>query len=238
MDAQTWALLLAVFVLGATLAWRYREVQKPRLNNDTCEELAEVVTQTMFAFAGAANEFVPIDPSYWRQDLQLTDSEWIYLCRWMAGRGWTTTPAGWGWTEVLSGTTPRSLALTPRSWNLLIAPPNTPSVWIEGNNSGPINFSGQQFVLADVEISADDLAAIVEALNRDAQRLPPLEASQALAAASSLRRAIEGSLQPQDPEVRGTLEWVKARASEAVGNAAGTALFGATAALLRSSGII
>ena len=35
-----------------------------------------------------------------------------------------------------------------------------------------------------------------------------------------------------------TLEWVKARAGEAIGNAAGTAFYAATAALLRASGII
>lgn len=238
MDAETWIMLLAFALVCALLIWRYQEVQKPRLDDQVCMELASKVTQAIFGFAGAANQLVPIQPSFWREELELTDAQWIYLCRWMSGRGWTATPSEWGWIEILSGTTPRGLALTPRSWNLQLAPPNAPSVWIAGDNLAPINFSGHQIVISGVQLSVDDLTQIVNSLRQDAQQLPPLDASHALAAASSLQRVVDGSLPPQDPEVRGTLEWVKARAGEAIGNAAGTAFYAATAALLRASGII
>lgn len=55
MDAETWIMLLAFALVCALLIWRYQEVQKPRLDDQVCMELASKVTQAIFGLSNDQN---------------------------------------------------------------------------------------------------------------------------------------------------------------------------------------
>ena len=223
----------AVVILGAAL-WRWKVVNRPALTNEQCEQFSDAVVRELLDKASAAGEFVPFHGSYWRQ-ADLTGSQWIYLCRWMAGRGLVSTPSDWGWLAILLGNPPSGLALTPKTMGLTMNERRQPDISI-GDGNGPINIGGQQIVISGQILSGDDLRALVSALRRDAGGLPEPDASAVIAAANSLQGAADGRLPETSPEVTGALAWVRKRASEAVGNAGGAALWAGTLAVAKALG--
>lgn len=83
MMSLVWWLYGACFVaLIAICCWRWRAVSQPRLTEERCEELSWLVVEDLFENASETGALIRIRPSYWL-NFGLSDSEWIYLCRWM-----------------------------------------------------------------------------------------------------------------------------------------------------------
>lgn len=234
MTPEEWISVGITVVLMGIGFWRWKVVNQPPLTDERCEELSALVVEDLFGWAPEAGEPVLINPRYWRE-AKLSDSEWIYLCRWMNSRGLTSTPNDWGWLAIIFGSPPSALALTQKSWGLAMGSRRQPDISI-GDGNGPINIGGHQTVISGQSLSSDDMRALVEALRHDASTLPEPEASSVLAAANSLQGAADGRLPETSPEVTGALTWVRRRVSEAVGNAGGAALWAGTVAVAEGLG--
>lgn len=234
MSPEVWIPIGVVVVLVGVGLWRWKVVNRPALTEEQCEQLSAQVVENLFEWASEAGKPVRIDAEYWRQ-ADLTDSEWIYLCRWMNTRGLISTPNDWGWLAIILANPPAELALTQKSWGLTMGGRRQPDISI-GDGNGPINIGGQQIVISGQSLSGDDLHALVEALRHDASSLPEPDASSALAAANSLQGVADGRMPETSPEAAGALAWVRKRASEAVGNAGGAALWAGTVAVGKALG--
>lgn len=234
MSPDAWISVGVVVVLIGGGLWRWNVVNRPALTDARCEELSALVVEDLFEHASDAGVIVQLYAAYWRQ-AGLTDSEWIYLCRWMNSRGLTCTPNGWGWIEIILGTPPAGLALTQKSWGLTMDSRRQPNISI-GDVQGHVNFGRQQIVISGQSLSGDDLRDLVAALRDDAHRLPEPDASSALAAAESLQGVVDGRTPDTSPEAAGALAWVRKRASESVGNAGGAALWAGTVAVAKILG--
>lgn len=214
--------------------WRWNFVNRPALSDEDCQALSTVVVQDLFSQAPDAGVFVPRLSGYWQQ-ADLTDAEWIYLCRWMAARGTITTPEGWGWLAIILNSPPKGLALTPKAMGLEMEAMRQPNISI-GDGNGPINIGGQQVVISGYSLSSEDLKALADAVFQDAQGMSGPDAAAANAAARSLEGILAGKVPGTSPEARGAFDWILERASEAVGNAGGAALWAATQGVLRALG--
>jgi hypothetical protein len=234
MVPEAWLFWVTVLALVGVLPWRWSVVNRPVLTDDECEELSAQVVEYLFHRAREAGQSLPIPVGYWRQS-NLTDSQWIYLCRWMNARGLTSTPGDWGWLAIMLANPPSGLALTQKSWSLTLNERRRPDVHI-GDGNGPINIGGQQIVISGQSLSGEELRALVEALRVDAMSLFGPDSSAAQAAADSLQRVADGHLSETSPEAKGALAWVRQRASEAVGSAGGAALWAATVAAGKAFG--
>lgn len=88
---------------------RWREVNRPHLTEQQCEEYSWLVVDDLFASSSRPLKSVRILPSYW-QCLGLNVTQWIFLCRWMDARGIAMTPGGmfgnWGWNEIVMNSPP------------------------------------------------------------------------------------------------------------------------------------
>lgn len=234
MSPESWIYIAAMIALVGVGIWRWNVVNRASLADEQCEEYSDAVIEDLFDRASDAGVLVPFDSSYWRE-VGLSDSQWIYLCRWMVGRGLVSTPSDWGWLAVILSNPPSGLALTPKTMGLALNARRQPDISI-GDGNGPINIGGKQIVISGLSLSGDDLRALVEALRDDANDLPEPEASSVIAAADSLQAAADGRLSETSPEVTGALAWVRKRVSEAVGNAGGAALWAGTVAVARALG--
>lgn len=234
MSFETWVFIGILVVFVGVCLWRWNVVNRPALTDEQCERFSEMVIEDLFNWASDAGVFVRIRKDYWQRN-DLTDSQWIYLCRWMAGRGIVYTPDGWGLYAIICNDPPSGLALTPKTMGLAMNGRRQSDIFI-GDGNGPINIGGQQIVISGQSLGNDDLLALIEALQDDANNLPEPDASSVIAAANSLQGAVDGRLSETSPEVIGALEWVRKRASEAVGSAGGAALFASTVEVLKALG--
>lgn len=214
--------------------WRWKMVNRQLLTDKQCDEFSQSVIADLFENVPDANVIVPIADGYWRQ-MDLSDSEWIYLCRWMNGRGRAATPQGWGWIDIILNKPPSGLALTRKAMDLETNSRRGPDISI-GDGNGPINISGQQILISGHVLSGDELLSLVSALRGDAQGLPEVDASAAHQAANSLQGVAEGQLAQSSPDAAGALKWVQNRASEAVGTAGGAALWAGTVSVAKALG--
>lgn len=234
LSPDAWiAVGVAIVLVGGGL-WRWNVVNRPALTDARCKELSALVVEDLFEYASEAGEIVRLNAAYWRQ-VELTDSEWIYLCRWMNTRGVISTPNDWGWIAIILGNPPTGLALTQKSWGLTMDHRRQSNISI-GNVQGPVNIGGQQIVISGQSLSSDDLRGLVAALRDDAHRLPEPDASSALAAAESLQGVADGRMPNTSPAAAGALAWVRQRASESVGSAGGAALWAGTVAVAKILG--
>lgn len=234
MPTETWILVgITVFLVGVG-SWRWSVVNRPALTDEECEHFSKLVIEDLFDKAPDHSFFVSHTSSYWRQG-GLTDPQWIYLCRWMIGRGLVFAPSNWGWLDIILSSPPSGLALTPKTMGLTMEGRRHPDISI-GDGNGPINIGGQQIVISGQTLSGGDLLSLVTALREDALRLPEPDASDVRLAANSLQGAAEGKLEETSPEVVSAVDWVRKRASEAVGNASGSALWAGTVAVAKALG--
>lgn len=234
MSPDVWTFTGIVIVLAGVGLWRWHVVNRPALTEQRCEELSALVVEDLFEWSSEVGKLVRVDSKYWRQ-ADLTVSEWIYLCRWMNTRGLTSTPNDWGWLAIIFANPPAGLALTQKSWSLTMGARHQPGISI-GDGNGPINIGGQQVVISGQSLSGEDLRVLVEAVRHDSSTLREPDASSARAAADSLQGVADGRLSETSPEAAGALAWVRQRASEAVGNAGGVALWTGTVAVGRALG--
>lgn len=234
VSPETWIFIAGAIVLVGIGLWRWKVVNRPALTDEQCKQYSLAVIEDLFDSAPDAGVFVPFQRTYW-QRADLTDSQWIYLCRWMIGRGRVIAPADWGWLAIILSIPPSALALTSKTMGLTMNARRQPDISI-GDGNGPINIGGQQIVISGQNLSGDDLRSLIEALRHDARGLREPDASSVLAAANSLEGVADGRLQETSPEVVGALEWIRKRASEAVGNAAGSALWAGTVAVAKMLG--
>lgn len=234
MSLEWWMSVVLNFIVVVIARRRWKVVNQPALTGERCEELSALVVEGLFDNASDVGKPVPVHSKYWR-DSGLSDSEWIYLCRWMIKRGLISAPDDWGWLAIIFDDPPKTLALTRKSWDLTMNSRLQPSISI-GDGNGPINIGGQQTVIFGQSLSVDDIRALVEALRQDASVLPEPDASSALEAARSLQDAADGLLPAKSPAVTGALAWVRKCVSEAVSNAGGEALWAGTVAVAKALG--
>ena len=237
MSRVWWLYLLVVIVVVALCWWRWKIVNRAWLSEERCEELSWRVVEDLFENAPEAGVPVRFRPSYWLNS-GLTDSEWIYLCCWMVKRGLISVPNGLGLFEIMMNNAPMSLALTQKSWELIMNSEIRPNISIGsiGNVNGPINVGGEQIVIYGQELSGDDLQALVGALRQDAQGVSEPRASSLREAANTLEDAVEGREPATSPAVTGALKWVRQCVTDAVSNAGGEALLAATVAVAKALG--
>lgn len=237
MSLVWWLYLLAVSVIVALCWWRWNIVNRVWLSEERCDELSWVVVEDLFKDAPEAGASVRFYPSYWRNS-GLNDSEWIYLCRWMVTRGLISVPNGLGVFEIMMNYAPMTLALTQKSWELVMNREIRPNISIGsiGNVNGPINVGGEQIVIYGQELTGDDLQALVGALRQDARGASEPRASSLREAADAIEDAVEGREPATSPAVTGALKWVRQCVTDAVSNAGGEALLAATVAVARALG--
>ncbi len=212
-------------------------VKQAWLSEERCEELSCLVVEDLFKNAPEAGVSVRFRPSYWLNS-GLTNSEWIYLCCWMVKRGLVSVPNGLGLFEIMMNYAPMTLALTQKSWELIMNREIRPNISIGsiGDVNGPINVGGEQIVIYGRELSGEDLQALVGALRQDARGASEPRASSLREAADTLQDAVEGRESATSPAVTGALKWVRRCVTDAVSNAGGEALLAATVAAARTLG--
>lgn len=232
-----WLYLIALIVVVALFWWRWKIVNQPWLSDERCEELSRMVIEDLFENVPEAGASVRFHPSYWLNS-GLNDSEWIYLCRWMVMRGLVSVPSGLGVFEIMMNNAPMRLALTQKSWELIMNSKIRPNISIGsiGNVNGPINVGGEQIVIYGQVLSGDDLQSLVGALRQDVRGASEPRASSLREAANTLEDVIEGREPATSPAVTGALKWVRQCVTDAVGNAGGEALLSATVAVARTLG--
>ena len=212
-------------------------VNQPWLSDERCEELSWLVIENLFENAPEAGVPVQFRPSYWLNS-GLNDSEWIYLCRWMEWRGLISVPYSLGVFDIMMNKAQTTLALTKKSWELIMNSKIQPSISIGsiGDVNGPVNVGGDQIVIFGQGLSGGDLQALVKALRQDARGASEPRASSLREAADTLQDAVEGREPATLPAVTGALKWVRQCVTDAVGNAGGEALLAATVAVARTLG--
>jgi hypothetical protein len=212
-------------------------VNQPWLSDERCEELSWLVIENLFENAPEAGVPVQFRPSYWLNS-GLNDSEWIYLCRWMEWRGLISVPYSLGVFDIMMNKAQTTLALTKKSWELIMNSKIQPSISIGsiGDVNGPVNVGGDQIVIFGQGLSGGDLQALVKALRQDARGASEPRASSLREAADTLQDAVEGREPATSPAVTGALKWVRQCVTDAVGNAGGEALLAATVAVARTLG--
>lgn len=232
-----WLYLIALIVFVALFWWRWKMVKQAWLSEERCEELSCLVVEDLFKNAPEAGVSVRFRPSYWLNS-GLTNSEWIYLCCWMVKRGLVSVPNGLGLFEIMMNYAPMTLALTQKSWELIMNREIRPNISIGsiGDVNGPINVGGEQIVIYGRELSGEDLQALVGALRQDARGASEPRASSLREAADTLQDAVEGRESATSPAVTGALKWVRRCVTDAVSNAGGEALLAATVAAARTLG--
>ena len=237
MSIAWWLHLLFLIAIVALFWWRWKMVNQPWLSDEQCEELSWLVIEDLFKNAPEAGIPIRFLSSYWLNS-GLNDSEWIYLCRWMEWRGLISVPNSLGVFDVMMNNAPTKLALTKKSWELIMNSKIRPDISIGsiGNVNGPINVGGEQIVIYGQELSGDDLQALVGALRQDARGASEPRASSLCEAANTLEDAVEGRESATSPAVTGALKWVRQCVTDAVGNAGGEALLSATVAVARTLG--
>lgn len=229
--------LLILIVIVVLLWWRWKMVNQPWLSDERCEELSWLVIENLFENAPEAGVPVQFRPSYWLNS-GLNDSEWIYLCRWMEWRGLISVPYSLGVFDIMMNKAQTTLALTKKSWELIMNSKIQPSISIGsiGDVNGPVNVGGDQIVIFGQGLSGGDLQALVKALRQDARGASEPRASSLREAADTLQDAVEGREPATSPAVTGALKWVRQCVTDAVGNAGGEALLAATVAVARTLG--
>ena len=237
MSLVWWLHLLFLIVFVALFWWRWKIVNQPWLSDERCEELSWLVIEDLFENAPEAGVPVRFRPSYWLNS-GLSDAEWIYLCRWMVWRGLISVPNGLGVLMIMMNNAPTTLALTKKSWELIMNREIRPNISIGsiGDVNGPINVGGEQIVIYGQELSGEDLQALVGALRQDARAASEPRASSLREAADTLQDAAEGRESTTSPAVTGALKWVRQCVTDAVGNAGGQALLTATVAVAKALG--
>lgn len=237
MSLVWWLHFLFLIVIVALFWWRWKIVDQPWLSDERCEELSWLVIEDLFENAPEPGVPVRFPHSYWLNS-GLNDSEWIYLCRWMVWRGLISVPNGLGVFVIMMNNAPTTLALTKKSWELIMNREIRPNISIGsiGDVNGSINVGGDQVVIFGQWLSGDDLEALVDALRQDAKTSSEPRASSLREAANTLQDAAEGRESATSPAVTGALKWVRQCVSDAVSNAGGQALLTATVAAARALG--
>lgn len=237
MSLAWWLQLLIPIAIVAFFWWRWEKVNRDWLSEERCKKLSWRVVKDLFEKAPEAGVPVRLRPSYWLYS-ELNYYEWVYLCRWMESRGLISLPNSLGVLDIVMKNVPTELALTKKSWNLIMNRENRPNISIGsiGDVNGPVNVGGDQIVIFGQGLSGDDLGALVEALRQDAKTSSEPRASSLLEAANTLQDAAEGRESATSPAVTGALKWVRQCVSDAVSNAGGQALLSATVAAARALG--
>lgn len=235
---QTWLLIIFVIALVCLACWRWNKVNECTIANEQYNEYSQILLEDLFGKASKENEQIPIKSIYW-QSYQLSKRQLVYLCRLMQGNGLVKTPDNWGFMDIIFDLPPESLALTKKSMSLMIFNKRklNQNISITHNNA-PINIQGQQTIISGQTLSNDNLCQLAKALRTDAPNLSKDDASTADETADLLQDVATGQVSENSPEVAQALKWVQDRISEAIGSAAGSALWAGTIAAAKALGWI
>ena len=241
MGQSVCAILNMVILIGVIIfvfcRWNYIDVR--RLSEEDCKKYSILVVNDIFEHAANAGKQVPIEDAYWR-DFNISDREWVYLCRWMSGKGVVEPPDDWRMISIMLNVPPRTLALTPKSWELKMREWSTvTNIGILGDGNavgGNINVGGWQNNGSEVtnenSLTASDILKLVEALREDENSLTGIDKAQIRATADFLEKEIRNGVSPDT--MGGDLGKVVTKVSEIMKT--GASLMGATVSVLKSFG--
>lgn len=237
MSLEGWVFLLGFIAVLVFCCSRWGIANQQHLTEERCEEISWLVVDDLFKNSPEIGYFVDVLSGYW-QELGLSESEVIYLCRWMRARGMVSMSNDWGAFDIIMNSPPEKLALTQKSWELIMNREIRPNISIGsiGDVNGPINVGGEQIVIYGQELSGDNLQALVGALRQDAKGASEPRVSSLHEAANTLEDTVEGREPATSPAVTGALKWVRQCVTDAVSNAGGEALLAATVAVAKALG--
>jgi len=241
MGQSVCAILNVIIFVGVIIfvfcRWKYIDVR--RLSEEDCKKYSTLVVDDIFEHAADVGKQVPIGDTYWR-DLNISDREWVYLCRWMSGKGVVKPPDDWKMISIMLNVPPKTLALTPKSWELKMREGSTvTNIGILGDGNavgGNMNVGGWQNnggeVMNEDSLTASDILKLVEALRADENSLTGIDRAQIRAAADFLEKEIHNGVSPDT--MGGDLGKVVTKVSEIMNT--GASLMGATVSVLKSFG--
>lgn len=221
--------------------YRWNKASIPCLSEEKCKEYSSRVVAAIFECAPDAGVSIPIKDEYWRA--VFSDREWIYLCRWMSGKGMVKLPEDWSKISVILNNPPRELALTQKTWQLQIdnkkervAVTNI-GILGNGNRVRDLNVGGWQNNAGEVtggsSLATSDVVDLIEALRVDGNSLSGIDRVQIQAAADFLEKEIQDGVSIDAMGV--DLVKVVAQVSEIVKT--GASLMGASVSVLKALGL-
>lgn len=236
---------LSIVVFLGLICWgayRWKNANIPCLSEEECEEYSSRVVAAIFENAPDAGVPIPIKDSYWRE--VLSDREWIYLCRWMSGKGMVQLPEDWSKISIILDDPPRKLALTQKTWQLQIddkkerATVTNIGILGDGNYVGEnLNVGGWQNnareVVDENSFTVSDILDLIEALRVDGNSVSGIDRVQIQAIADFLEKEIQDGVSPDS--MGDDLSKVVAQVSEIVKT--GASLMGATVSVLKALGL-
>ena len=237
------AVLSVIVLLGMAILgycrWKY--VNTSCLSEEDCKIYSRLVVDDLFEYAADAGKEVPIREAYWRA-LDISDREWIYLCKWMHGTGMVKLPKDWGLISIMSNNPPYKLALTSKSWELKMKEGmivNNIGILGDGNSvGGNMNVGGWQNIGGEVtnenSLTASDVLNLVEALRVDGNNMSGLDKMRILASADFLEGEIQKGVSPD--AMGGDLGKVVASVAEIVKT--GSSFMGSTVSVLKVLGFM
>ena len=241
MGQSVCAILNVIILIGVIIfvfcRWRYIDVR--RLSEEDCKKYSILVVDDIFEHAADVGKQVPIEDAYWR-GFNISDREWVYLCRWMSGKGVVEPPDDWKMISIMLNVPPKTLALTPKSWELKMREGSTVTnigILGDGNQVGEnLNVGGWQNNAGEVRIenglTISDILELIKALRVDENSVSGIDRAQIRAIADFLEKEIQDGVVPDS--MRADLGKVATQVSEIMKT--GTSLMGATASVLEALG--
>lgn len=222
--------------------YRWKNANIPCLSEEECKEYSSRVVAAIFECAPDVGVSIPVKDNYWRE--VFSDKEWIYLCRWMSGKGMVQLPEDWNMISIILNNPPRELALTQKTWQLQIdnkkerATVTNIGILGDGNYVGEnLNVGGCQNNASEVtgenSLTASDVLDLIEALRVDGNSLSGIDRAQIRATADFLEKEIQDGVSPDT--MGGDLGKVVTQVSEIVKT--GASLMGATVSVLKALGL-
>ena len=241
MGSSVCAILNAIIFVGVIILvfFRWKYINVHCLSEEDCKKYSILVVDDIFEHAASVGKQVPIGDAYWRY-LNISEREWVYLCKWMSGKGVVEPPDDWGMISIMLNVPPKTLALTSKSWELKMREGTTvTNIGILGDGNavgGSMNVGGWQNnggeVTNENSLTASDILKLVEALRADENSLTGIDRAQIRATADFLEKEIHNGVSPDTME--GDLGKVVTKVSEIMKT--GASLMGATVSVLKSFG--
>ena len=233
--------IVAFFGLIWWGAHRWKNANIPCLSEEECKEYSSRVVAAIFECAPDVGVSIPVKDSCWRE--VFSDREWIYLCRWMSGKGMVQLPEGWNKISVILNNPPKELALTQKTWQLQIDDKKERTTVTNIGILGDRNYVGKNLnvgglqnnaseVTSENTLTVSDILELVEALRLDGNSLSGFDGAQIQATADFLEKEIQGDVPPNS--MGKVLNKVATQVSEIVET--GASLMGATVSVLKALG--
>lgn len=212
--------------------WRIGQFAAVAIDEGERDRMAGAVLTDLRAHCSGPREPIAVLPSYWRE-LGWSNDKLLKLLQYMTTRGWIVLPDfDWRLQRILRLELPRTVALTPSSYEEYSPSRLVPPVVV----NGPAHFGGgDQVFHGEVRFSAQEVERRIDELiidlRRDRAHRDAETAHRVAEVVEILGRANE-SRAYHEPQLRAALRWLAGFATDATANAAGAGIAATAAALL------